>query len=403
MRAVQNSTINEERLRVILAGISALILTVGIARFAYTPMLPVMRSEAGLSALAGGWLATINYAGYMLGVLIASAISDLRSKFVLYRWGLIAAVATTVATGYTDNVYLWAVLRFASGLSSIAGILLASGLILNWLLRTGQKPELGLHFIGLGLGVALSGLCAAAMAGRLAWDGQWIALGALGMLFFIPAWFWMPAPAPSDGPHAAGASANAGRAWMAILQGIYFCAGFGYVVSATFVVAIVERFPSLSGWGNWIWVLVGLAAVPSSYLWDRIARAIGEIPALMLAFALQTVSILLTALSNTAAANITAAILFGGTFAGIVSLTLALVGRFLPHNPAKAMARLTISYGVAQIIAPAMAGLMARASGDYRGALFVAGAVMIAGIGLLALLKRLPCGMPASAAAVCKQ
>ncbi len=401
MQAVKHTTIEEKRLRVIFAGISALILTVGIARFAYTPMLRVMRSEAGLSALAGGWLATINYAGYMLGVLIASAISDLRSKFVLYRWGLIAAVATTAATGCTDNVYLWAILRFASGVSSIAGILLASGLILNWLLRTGQKPELGLHFIGLGLGLAFSGLCAAVMAGRLAWDGQWIALGLLGMIFFIPAWFWMPAP--SEGTRVTEAPANAGRAWMAILQAIYFCAGFGYVVSATFVVAIVERFPSLTGWGNWIWVLVGLAAVPSSYLWDRAARAIGETPALMLAFALQTVSIILTAVSNTAAANVAAAILFGGTFAGIVSLTLALVGRFLPHNPAKAMARLTISYGVAQIIAPAMAGLMARGSGDYRGALFVAAAVMIAGIGLLALLKRLPCGMPASAAAVCKQ
>jgi MFS family permease len=81
-------------------------------------------------------------------------------------------------------------------------------------------------------------------------------------------------------------------------------------------------------------------------------------------------------------------VLYGGTFVGIVSLTLSIIGRCFPANPAKAMARLTLSYGVAQIVAPAMAGYIATATGSYRGALFVAAWVMAAGMLFLIALQR---------------
>lgn len=377
-----------ERYRVIFAGICALILTVGLARFAYTPLLPIMRGEAGLSDLAGGWLATFNYAGYITGAIAAATISDLGRKFVLYRWGLVVAVASTAAMGLTQDLNLWVALRFVSGLSSTAGLLIASGLVLNWLIRHGHKPELGLHFAGIGLGIVVSGLAVAAMVGHLAWDGQWIGLGILGVLFFLPAWLWLPAPAAV---HAQGARAlppPPSRRWMQLFIAAYFCAGFGYVISATFIIAIVEKLPLLAGKGGWVWVIVGLAAAPSCFLWDRISSAWGQIPALLLAYGLQIVSILLPALSDGTGANLASAVLYGGTFVGIVSLTLSIIGRCFPANPAKAMARLTLSYGVAQIVAPAMAGYIATATGSYQGALFVAAAVMLAGMAFLLAVGR---------------
>mgnify|MGYP000676910550 CR=1 FL=1 len=79
------------RWRVLCAGVCALVLTLGLARFAYTPLLPIMRAQADLSLLAGGWLAAINYAGYMSGVLLATAVSDVERKFRLYRIGLLLA------------------------------------------------------------------------------------------------------------------------------------------------------------------------------------------------------------------------------------------------------------------------------------------------------------------------
>ena len=379
-----------KRYQVVLAGICALILTVGLARFAYTPLLPVMREQAGLSHLAGGWLATINYAGYMAGTLLATRISDVRWKFWGYRIGLVLAVLSTAAMACTSDVVVWGVFRFLGGLSSIAGMLFGSGLVLNWLVRRGHQAELGLHFMGIGLGIVVSGLAAGGMADWLQWRGQWLGLGLLGIVFFLPAWLWMPEPAHID----AGAGAQPGTpvpgrdASMRLLQAMYFCAGFGFAISATFIVAILVKLPLLAGRGSWIWVIVGLAATPSCFLWDRAAAAFRPLRALLIAFALQTLSLLIPAMTDGAFLNVCGALLFGATFVGIVSLTLALVGRRFPDNPAKAMARMTLGYGVAQIIAPAMAGYIAASTGSYRNALLITAGVMVCGMVVLQVLSR---------------
>lgn len=106
----------------------------------------------------------------------------------------------------------------------------------------------------------------------------------------------------------------------------------------------------------------------------------------MIAYGLQTVSIILPVVTDSAALNVVGAILFGATFVGIVSLTLTLIGRHFPTNPAKAMARMTLSYGVAQIFAPAMAGYIATSTGSYQGALIVTALVMVGGMALLQAL-----------------
>lgn len=385
------------RLKAIFAGICALLLTVGLARFAYTPLLPIMRAQAGLSDVAGGWLATVNYAGYMSGALLAATLSDLHRKFLLYRWGLVLGVASTAAMGLTDHVWLWGVLRYIAGFSSTAGLLLASGLVLNWLMRHGHKPELGLHFVGLGLGIAVSGCAVAAMEHWLRWDQQWLGLGALALLLFVPAWAWMPAPAPltahaSPSPSHAGTTAMSptgpSARWMRLMIAAYFCAGFGFVISATFTVAMLVKLPVLAGKGSWVWIVVGLVAGPSGFVWDRIASALGQVRALMLAYGLQTLCFVLPALSQGVALNVLAALLFGATFVGIVSLTLTLIGRHFPANPAKAMARMTLSYGVAQMAAPAMTGYIVTATGSYHGALVVTALVMLLGIVLLQGVRR---------------
>lgn len=369
--------------QVIGAGICALVLTVGLARFAYTPLLPLMRVDAGLSAAQGGWLATFNYLGYLLGTLLVARVGDMRQKFHFYRVGLVLAVLATGLMGLTTTPWLWSLLRFVAGLSSTAGLLLASGLVLNWLLAQGLRPRLGLHFAGLGLGIAVSGLATAALAGHASSSGQWIWLAALGLLFMVPAWAWMPAPAAASAQATGTAPTPPGRRWRYLLVAAYFCAGFGFVVSATFIVAILEQTAVFDGHGSAVWVLVGLAAVPSTFGWDRLAARLGLIRALMLAFALQAVSFVLPLLDDGLLAGLGSAVLFGLTFAGIVSLTLTVVGRHYPRNPAKAMANLTLSYGVAQILAPALAGTLARDSGSYQASLLLAAVIMAIGIVLL--------------------
>ncbi|MGH6990738.1 MAG: YbfB/YjiJ family MFS transporter, partial [Stellaceae bacterium] len=143
-----------DRYKVLGAGISSLILAMGIARFAYTPLLPLMRQQAGLGVAEAGWLAAINYVGYLSGAVVVSLIGDLVLKDRLYRIGMIVAVLTTATMGMTTNPIVWAVSRYIAGLSSTAGMLLGTGLILNWLIRHDDRAELGIHFAGIGLGIA---------------------------------------------------------------------------------------------------------------------------------------------------------------------------------------------------------------------------------------------------------
>jgi len=375
--------------QVTVGGICSLVLTLGLARFAYTPLLPAMQAQTGLSDAAAGALAAINYAGYMSGALLASWIDAPAWRHRLYLWGLWLAVASTAAMGLTTAWPLWALLRYLGGLCGAAGMLLGSGLVLGWLMRAGRRPELGLHFIGIGLGIVVSAGAAWALS-RVwpAWAPQWLALGGVGALFLLPAWHWRPPVPPTPPAASAGADASPTRRWLLTMVGSYFAAGWGFVISATFTVTIVERQPALAGQGALAWALVGLAAMPAVFLWDRVARRVGEQRALLAAFALQTGAVLAPALSGSLAAALWGALGYGATFIGIVSLTLALVGRRAPRNPGKAMARLTLSYGAAQVIAPALAGAMAQASGSFRGALWLTAAVMAAGMLLLATLPR---------------
>ena len=374
-------------IKVLFAGVMSLILTLGIARFAYTPLLPIMQSQTGLGDATGGWLATFNYFGYMGGALIAASISNLQIKDTLYRIGLVLALVTTAGMAFSESMWLWGIMRFLAGLSSAAGLLIGSGLILNWLIRHNHRMELGIHFSGIGLGIVLSAVAVDLMASHLSWDQQWLALTVIGLVLFIPAWGWLPRPdsSPFTASGVKMEDRPPPRSWTILLFSSYFCAGFGYVISATFLVVIVEAEPALQGNGELAWLAVGLAAAPACFIWDRIARKTGELKALALAFALQIIGIILPTLFD---ANLFlvlfSAALYGGTFIGIVSLMLTMMGKFYPTKPAKPMGKLTLSYGVAQIAAPALAGTLAETSGTYNGSLYLAAIIM--GIGLLLIL-----------------
>ena len=372
--------------QVLTGGVCGLVLTIGLARFAYTPLLPSLQAQTGLTDAGAGGLAAINYAGYITGALATAWIDDVRWRHRLYSTGLWLAILTTAAMALTDWMPAWALWRYLGGLCGATGMLLGSGLVLGWLMRQGRRPELGAFFMGIGLSIVVTALGSWAL-GRLwpLWSNQWLALAAVGLIFFIPAWRWRP-PVPPQVTAQASAAPAVSRRWLLTMAASYFAAGWGFVISATFTVAMVEREPALAGQGPWAWALVGLAAMPAVFVWDRVARRIGDTRALLLAFGLQTGSIVLPALSGSLAAALAGALGYGATFIGIVSLTLALVGRRSPSNPGKAMARLTLSYGAAQIIAPVVAGAMAQATGTFHGALVLTAGVMAAGMALLATL-----------------
>jgi predicted MFS family arabinose efflux permease len=379
-----------ERARVLFAGICSLLLALGVARFAYTPLLPLMQQQAGLGVADAGWLAAINYLGYLSGALIASRIDSLVLKDRLYRIGMVVAVASTALMALSTDVVVWAVSRYIAGLSSAAGLLLGTGLILNWLIRHNHRSELGIHFVGVGLGIAGCAAAVGLMDPALDWREQWLSLSAMGIALLVPALGWLPRPDTSgltksgrpmlDNPPS--------RLFLRIFMAAYFCAGVGYVVSATFIVAIVDALPALAGQGNLVFMILGLSAAPACINWDLIARRTGDLNALILAAVLQIVGIMLPAVSDSLYVIIFGAMLFGGTFIGMVSLVLTMAGRYYPTRPAKMMGKMTISYGLAQIAAPAITGQLAIATGgSYAAGLWMAAAVMVVGTVLLLVLK----------------
>lgn len=378
-----------DRIKVLVAGIFSLIVTVGIARFSFTPLLPIMQVEVGLGVADGGWLAAFNYMGYLSGAVIAGTISDLALKDKLYRIFLVVAVVTTAAMAFTENMLLWSILRFLSGLSSSGGMLLASGLIMNWLIRHHYRSELGIHFMGIGLGIMV---CAFFVEGMITlaqtWDMQWLWFAILAAALSIPAWLWMPQPDTTPFTRSGQQLVDIppGKTFLWVMIAAYFCAGYGYVISATFIVDIVEDMPSFAGNGSLVFAVLGLAALPAVIVWDRIARKTGYLKALLMAYGFQILGIVLPALTDNTLLVLFSALLFGGTFIGCVSLVLTLAGLFYPTKPARLMSRLTIAYGVAQIGAPALTGVLAESIGNYNLGLYLAAGFVAFGAVLIAYL-----------------
>lgn len=377
------------RFKVLSAGIFSLVLVLGVARFAYTPLLPLMQQQAGLGVAEAGWLAAINYAGYLSGAVIASRISSLVLKDRLYRIGMVLAIVSTLMMGLSTNVVVWAISRYVAGLTSAAGMLLGTGLIMNWLIRHNHRSELGIHFAGIGLGIAGCAGAVMLFTPWLDWREQWFAFTALGCLLLVPALRWLPPP-DTTGLTATGKKLQdqpPSALYLQVFMAAYFCAGFGYVVSVTFIVAIVNQLPGLAGWGNLVFLAIGIGAAPACVNWDFIARRIGDLNALILAAVLQIAGILLPVMVPGLWAAMLGALLFGGTFIGMVSLVLSMAGRYYPGMPAKMMGKMTLSYGVAQIIGPAVTGMIGAQFGSYNAGLYVAAAIMALGAGLLMLLK----------------
>ncbi|PKO94426.1 MAG: MFS transporter [Betaproteobacteria bacterium HGW-Betaproteobacteria-10] len=378
-----------ERIKVLSAGIFSLILVLGVARFSYTPLLPLMQKQAGLGIAEAGWLAAINYAGYLSGALAASLISDLVLKDRLYRIGLVVAIISTAVMGLTTDVTIWALSRFFAGLSSAAGMLFGTGLILNWLIRHNHRSELGIHFAGIGIGIAGCAAAVGIMSHWLNWQEQWFAFTLIGCALLYPALRWLPPP-DTSGITKTGQKMQdrpPSRLFMHLFMASYFCAGVGFVVSATFIVAIIEHLPGLAGKGNLVFLAIGIGAVPACINWDFIARRVGDLNALIAAALLQIVGILLPVAVGGLVAALFGALLFGGTFVGMVSLVLTMAGRYYPTRPAKMMGKMTMSYGAAQIMAPAITGWLATQFGSYNAGLYLAAAVMLVGTLLLVVLK----------------
>jgi len=368
----------------------------GVGRFVFTPILPLMQHQAGLSAAAGAHLATANYVGYLAGALIGTlAPALIRSRAVL-RGTLLLMTATLAGMPATHSATAWLALRLVAGIASAVVFVAVADSLLTGLGRHAGRV-MGWSLGGVGAGIALSGLLVLALRPIGDWRAAWWSAAALSLVFTLAAWN-LPAGGTSAarpggtgeraGSPAGGAPRRLGSAgrplphrWFAALMVAYTLEGVGYIIAGTFLVAAIEQ-GSPTWVGSGAWVLVGIAAVPSASLWTGLGRR-WSLPALLLgALAVQAVGIALPALVDGTAAALVSAVLFGGTFLGVSTLSLG-TGAHLGFP--RSVALLTAGYSVGQIAGPLAAGPLLHHG--YRPALLLASAVLLAAVAAAAFLR----------------
>ncbi|SMF84184.1 Predicted arabinose efflux permease, MFS family [Azospirillum oryzae] len=381
--------------RVLVGGLIGLAIAMGVARFAFTPILPAMQDATGLRADGAGLLASLNYLGYFIGALGAGLVPHGATRTAVFRLSLLVSVATTAAMGLDlgdagQAMPAWLVLRFLSGVSSAGIFILGIAMVLDTLTRGGGERLAGWLYTGIGVGIASSGLFVALFGGRLGWDGDWLALGAICAVLGLMPGLWVRDPAPQHHARAAkaegAAPARAGglSAPLLLLTLAYFLEGGGYIVSATFLVSILKTDPGTAAVGEAAWMVVGIGAMGAGVFWAAVARRTNSWWSLILAHLTQTVAILLP-MTGSPTASVVSALLFGGTFVGIVSQAFALGRQLSGGASARVVGALTAAYGLGQIIGPLPAGLVVTRTGSFNAALLGAAAAVVLGTLLLVL------------------
>jgi MFS family permease len=374
--------------RLLVAGALALALSIGIGRFFYTPMLPLMQAEYGFNAAIAGLIASANFAGYLLGSLAASLMRPGPQRLWIFRIGVLVCVVTTLGMGATDDLTAWLVLRFVQGFAAALVMIATAAVVAEALVPVGDTALIGWMFAGVGFGIVVSGLMGHFAGALISSSGMWYLAGALCVVMtpYALAELGDRTLAPRPG-HLKRKRREPRPLALTPLLINYTCEGLGYSVFATFIVAIVKSRPGLEGLGDWVWVIVGLSGAPSTLMWAMAADRIGYSTALMIAFAVQIVGVLLPAFSDSGTMALVAAIMFGGTFMGITMLTLPL-GR---HGAGgRGFALLTAGWGLGQMVGPYLAGLLVASGSDYRTALIASAVVLAFGLAvlILAVLRR---------------
>ena len=370
---------SEHPWRLALGGMAALAAGMGVGRFVYTPILPIMAETLHLTSAEAGLIASANFLGYLAGALLAAS-PILRGSRRSYLVGALAANALTLAAmGLTTDFTAHLVLRFVGGLASAFVLVFASALVLERLAASGRDGLSAVHFAGVGVGIAVSAAAVAALAAAgSGWQGLWLASGVLGLIVLAVAAWLVPKDTLAQLSSSAGKAAPASFALKAIIAA-YGLFGFGYVITATFVVAMVRGAPEITAFEPYIWLLLGLSAVPSVALWMAIGSRFGVLPAFAAACLVEAAGIAASVLWISAPGILLAVISLGGTFVGITALGLIAARRLSSGDPRPNIALMTASFGAGQVAGPAFAGYLFDRLGSFTvPSLAAAGALILA-------------------------
>lgn len=366
----------------LLGGMAALIVAMGIGRFSFTPILPLMMDKQLFSTVGAGYLASSNYLGYLLGALALTLIPLKRRSGVLFA-GMVASITTTWGMGEFQSMESWLALRFLSGVASAIVFVVASSMVLEYL----SGLLTGIYYGGVGVGILVTGMVVPLLAEYGEWAGVWKGLGFLSLVLGLIACYLL-AERQSLGKSSTDLQekrpADVRRILISLMIA-YGLEGLGYIVTGTYLVAYAKTSTAITTSPSLSWMLVGLAAAPSCVVWSWLAAKWGKKWTLTLCMILQSIGIALPVLVLSPVTLLLGAVLFGATFMGITTLAIGYAKDVYPLNNRKIIGLLTSFYGLGQMIGPVIAGFLISLQGSYDAALIGAALIVLLGAVILPL------------------
>ena len=378
--------------RLALSGLIALAVAMGVGRFAFTPLLPLMQVDAGLTLTEGSWLAFANYLGYLFGAL--ATVWMRVSPHVMVRTGLIGTGLLTLAVGLVNGFGLWWLLRFAGGVASAFVLVYASSMTLERLNQAGAPQLFGVVFGGVGTGIALTGLaCLALVAAGFDSASIWIVFGIASLAASAacwPAFAAIPAPAGprSDGPPGAGRYRWGLAEWTLIVAyGLY---GFGYIIPGTFMPVIARDLLGGAFASGWFWPMFGVAALAGTLLTGRVTN-VNQRAALVACYFVEALGVIIPVVLPDALGLALGSVLLGTAFVAITMLTLRearALSNAKGYDVAPLMGALTVAFGFGQLVGPPVAGFLVSRMGGFSLPLTIAAACLVLGGAALWIIRR---------------
>lgn len=354
-------------------GAVALATAMGIGRFAFTPLLPMMLHDGVLDLAGASWLASANYLGYLLGAVLCTLQPWIWRRIgnppppdpaAMVRGGLFATTALTLAMALPWPA-AWPTLRFAAGVASAFVFVYISGWCLAQLARRGRAALGGMIYVGPGTGIVLSGLVAGAI---VAANGSaalgWLVFGVLAAVLTLlvrPVLLRGTLPAPAAdvaGGPAGSAAATAPRGELALLIAGYGCAGFGYIITATFLPVIARQALPGSPWLDLFWPIFGLGVIVGAMLTTRVALAFDMRHLLAGCHVVQALGVLASLLSPSLVGFVLGSVLLGLPFTAITYFAMQEIRRLRPQQAASCMGLATALYGIGQVAGPPLVALL---------------------------------------------
>jgi MFS family permease len=370
------------------AGLCASLVGLGLARFAYTPLIPALIAAKWFSPAEAVYLGAANLAGYLAGALIARELGNRAGAVHALRGTMALACLCAFACSVPVSFIWFFGWRFLAGLSGGVIMVLAASTILPHTAPSKRGFVGGVIFAGVGLGVAASGTLVPLLL-QQGLKQSWYGLGLLSALLTLVSWKAWPAEASTTERVANNHLPSHARSLTIVrtLSAEYGLNALALVPHMVFLVDFVARGlgRGISA-GSHYWVLYGIGATIGPLLTGHLADRAGFGPALRVAFLVEAIAILLPALSSTPASMIVSSVIVGGFTPGIVPLVLGRIHELIPHNAAgqrAAWAQATTVFAMFQAAAAyGLSYLFERTSGDYA-ILFVIGAgAVLASLGI---------------------